>query len=567
MVELDAVAGLDAEGVLAAAERAQAVMLEAEATRFVLAAHWADLHDGEALTEQRRRRGEPAGGVLPGMERAKRAGARGTPAVAEFAAMELGAVLGMGHVAANCFQRDAVNVRFRHPRLWRALTQGRVRVWQAREVARRCAAADLDLDQAAFVDAATTPYLASLPWARFEALLEARIIEADPDAAEARARAAAMARFVRTGQSNEYGLKTIVIRAEAGDAIFLVAAVDRIARILAERGDTDPIEVRRSKAVGIVANPALSLLMLRQSSTTHTTDDQNDGEGESERDSEGQEDEGRNGDEEEPDLLGELDLHPGDNDAPDPDAATHQCPTCRGAGTITGDPAPFTKAHAADPLQGLDPDRLLPPATLYIHCTDHALRTGTGVARMEGTGPITLGQVKSFLGHCRVKPVQVIDIPGQIPVDAYEVPARMREALQLLMPACIAPYATNTSRNRDADHVIAYQSLARGGSPGQTAMDNLGLLSRFPHRVKTFGRWRLRQRAPGVFEWHSPHGYRYRVDHHGTHPLGKHPPSTAPTSTSVPRQQTHPRQQRGVLQSAHAPFMVDCSTLDHHRRN
>ncbi len=99
----------------------------------------------------------------------------------------------------------------------------------------------------------------------------------------------------------------------------------------------------------------------------------------------------------------------------------------------------------------------------------------------------------------------------------------MREALYLRNPACVAPYATNLSRRKDADHVVPYLSPDRGGPPGQTAMDNLGLLSRFPHRVKTHGRWSLRQPSPGVFEWRSPHGYWFRVDHTGTHPLGKNP--------------------------------------------
>jgi hypothetical protein len=43
---------------------------------------------------------------------------------------------------------------------------------------------------------------------RFEDLLTAKIIEVDPDAAEARRRAAAMDRFVAIEQCNEYGLKT-----------------------------------------------------------------------------------------------------------------------------------------------------------------------------------------------------------------------------------------------------------------------------------------------------------------------------------------------------------------------
>ncbi len=261
MIELGALTDLDAEGVLVEAERAQAGMVAAETARFFLAAHWVDLHSGEALAEERRRTRRR---VLPGMERSKRAGADGTPLVAEFAAMELGAVLGMGPVAAECFLRDAVNTRHRHPVLWEALAAGAARVWQAREVARRCAAAGLDLDQARWVDEVTTPYLGSLPWGRFESLLEARIVEADPAAAEERARAAALDRFVRTGQSSEFGLKTLVARAAAGDVVFFVAMVDRIAQILLLNGDTDRVDVRRSKAIGILATPARALLMLQQ---------------------------------------------------------------------------------------------------------------------------------------------------------------------------------------------------------------------------------------------------------------------------------------------------------------
>jgi hypothetical protein len=117
----------------------------------------------------------------------------------------------------------------------------------------------------------------------------------------------------------------------------------------------------------------------------------------------------------------------------------------------------------------------------------------------------------------------VIDLAGQAPVDGYEVPAATREALYLRNPACISPWGTNLSRKKDADHTTPYLPKARGGPPGQTTMGNLGLLSRFAHRVKTHGRWSLRQPSPGVFLWRSPHGYWFRVDHTGTHRLGKNP--------------------------------------------
>ena len=202
----------------------------------MLAAHWADLHPGESLGDARRRGGGGGGGGggRRGAERAVRVGADGTPLVGEFAAMELGALQGMGHVAARCLIRDALNVRHRHPQLWAAVGAGTARVWLARKVAQMCTAAGLGEDQAHRVDAQTTGYASSLPWAR----------------------------FVRTGQSCEYGLKTLVARATAGEVIFFVAMVDRIATILAEDGDTDPVAVRRSKATGILATPERALRLL-----------------------------------------------------------------------------------------------------------------------------------------------------------------------------------------------------------------------------------------------------------------------------------------------------------------
>ena len=80
-------------------------------------------------------------------------------------------------------------------------------VWKARQVARMVHAADLTAAQARFVDEATTPYVDTLAWAAFTRLVEARIIEAAPAAAEARRVAAALERFVATGRSSEFGLK------------------------------------------------------------------------------------------------------------------------------------------------------------------------------------------------------------------------------------------------------------------------------------------------------------------------------------------------------------------------
>ncbi len=80
--------------------------------------------------------------------------------------------------------------------------------------------------------------------------------------------------------------------------------------------------------------------------------------------------------------------------------------------------------------------------------------------------------------------------------------------------------------------------------------------------MKTHGRWSLRQPSPGVFEWRSPHGYWFRVDHTGTHPLGKNPE----------QQQGHDAEQHEsahtpttvVVDLWHSPFELDLSELVTH---
>jgi hypothetical protein len=100
----------------------------------------------------------------------------------------------------------------------------------------------------------------------------------------------------------------------------------------------------------------------------------------------------------------------------------------------------------------------------------------------------------------------------------------MREQVQLRTPAGVFPWSGNLSRRKDLDHTVPYLSPDSGGPPGQTRVGNLGPLSRHGHRVKTHGRgWRHHQPVPGVFLWRTPHGYWFRTDHTGTHPLGKHP--------------------------------------------
>ena len=119
------------------------------------------------------------------------------------------------------------------------------------------------------------PIVGALPWGRLQTLLEAKIIEADPIGAEQQAAAAASERFVRLGRNSEHGLKLIIARAAAGDAIWFKATIDRIADILTQQGDPDPVEIRRSKAIGILANPPTPSSCSANTNTTTGTDPPN----------------------------------------------------------------------------------------------------------------------------------------------------------------------------------------------------------------------------------------------------------------------------------------------------
>ena len=101
--------------------------------------------------------------------------------------------------------------------------------------------------------------------------------------------------------------------------------------------------------------------------------------------------------------------------------------------------------------------------------------------------------------HCTITVKPVIDLPaGHTPIDSYQIPARLREQVLLRTPADVFPYAAAVSRRIDLDHTTPYLSPDRGGPPGQTRIGNLGPHVRRTHRLKTHGRWQVRQPEPGT---------------------------------------------------------------------
>jgi hypothetical protein len=457
--DLGAVSTSELAGLI---EQNHAELMQRECQQLVLAATWADRHylDPDGLDYH------------PLVERACAFGGEGTPEVSEYCAAELGALQGIGMWAARFLIADALDLRYRLPRLWDRVRTGGVRAWQARKIAE--ATRPLSWEAASNLDHALADTVGMMPWPRFRRILTAAILDADPELAAQRAERARTAQDVLAFDSVD-GLKTIVAKAAAGDAVWFMATVNRIAEILAARGDTDPIGVRRARAIGILARPAEALQLL--------IDHQHD---------------------------------PDPADRHDPDATQH-------APDVTDHDVSDRQSLSTRVPAAFDARAARPRVVLHFHLSDDALKHGNGIVRPEHGQPLTVDQLVEFLAAagCAVRVQPVIDPAGTAPVDGYEIPPRLRAAVRYWQVADVFPFGSCMSAGMDLDHTKAYVPMDYGGPPGQTRLGNLGPMARPGHRAVTHGGWRKRQPEPGYYVFRSPQGYVYVVTNQGTLALGR----------------------------------------------
>jgi hypothetical protein len=409
---------------------------------------------------------DPAEAALPGREQAVRFGGQGTPKVAEFAAAEFGARLGLSPYAARQLIADALDLAYRLPQLWRRVQSLEVKASYARFVARKTR--DLPREQAAYVDERVVVCAdGRISWSRFETLVEAAIKAADPEAAAAAEEAAAKDQFARATRSDEHGMRGFYIRAPFAVIARLEATVAFLTEALRQLGDQSPADQLRVKAILILANPAPAVELLA--------------------------------------AYAAWKDRPADPAVPDEPDRTGDRPE-------------------------LDWSKLLPTVTVFIHLA--ADPESDPIARIEGTGPVTEGWVRQHLGpEARFSIRPILDLAGQAPVDAYEIPERHRQAVHLMTPADTFPFSSSTSRSHQIDHTEPYRHGVAAKGAGQSRLGNYGPMTTTHHRIKTFGGWAVKQPFPGIYLWRDPHGATYLVDHTGTRALGH----TAPAPSSLPR--------------------------------
>ena len=154
---------------------------------------------------------------------------------------------------------------------------------------------------------------------------------------------------------------------------------------------------------------------------------------------------------------------------------------------------------------------------VYAHL--YAGPDSVGIDRVEGCGPMTETWIRDHLSpHAKVSLRPVLDIEGLAPVDAYEIPERHRQAVQLMTPADTFPYSSSLTPDQ-IDHTEPYKHGPDAIGAGQSRVGNYGPMSTPHHRLKTHGRWTVKQPFPGIYLWRDPHGALYLVDHTGTRAL------------------------------------------------
>lgn len=238
-------------GVLAAARRARAVADRAEAELLELAVSWVVMHPPESIVDVACLATSYGQTTLP-------VAGEGAPQVAEFAMAEFAAALGLGHEAGKRLLGQAVELRYRLPRVWARVQGGDLAAWKARRVAED--SIDLPSEAATFVDRHVAPVAHQVRPAQLRRLVDEARARACPLLAEDAYASGLDRRHVTVldDQVSFGGTLRVEAELDLADALDFNAAVTRGAEQLKALGSTDDIDARRAAAVGVLARRQLA---------------------------------------------------------------------------------------------------------------------------------------------------------------------------------------------------------------------------------------------------------------------------------------------------------------------
>src|SRR5690349_3398472 len=263
---MDTTSTLTAPEVIDRVQTARTFAHQCEVEQLQLAVRWALLHpchDPESAAgweDQRSLHTETA--PLAGV---------GAPLVDEFAPASLAAALDLTLDAGRRLIADGLELTYRLPRLWDLVVAGTVPVWRARLIARETH--DLGVEAVAFADRLICSVPDKIRLVDAAKLVNEARLYFDPDRAAADEEAELAKRGVWLRHTGSPATTDVFLTLETPDALLLDQTVGRIASELSALGDTDSLDTRRARAVGILADPqyALDLLSGRDASPSVDT--------------------------------------------------------------------------------------------------------------------------------------------------------------------------------------------------------------------------------------------------------------------------------------------------------
>jgi hypothetical protein len=209
----------------------------------------------------------------------------------------------------------------------------------------------------------------------------------------------------------------------------------------------------------------------------------------------------------------------------------------RALGVHAGDPADegidaFRFDAAIELLTGhqvVDRTEVDGPLVQVTMAATTALGLDDAPAELAGHGPITAQHARTIAHTHGAHWQRILTDPASGVItdisSIYRPSARMAALVRARNPTCVFPGCTRKAEYCDLDHTIPYPY-------GHTAVDNLGPLCRHHHRLKTHGRWKLKQLLDGTWEWTSPTGRIYYV--HPDNDTGNESPPPEPTPDAAP---------------------------------
>ena len=175
------------------------------------------------------------------------------------------AALGVSTLTGLQLLADALNLQHRLPRIWAAVEALAVAPWKARKIAQ--ATHNLSQAAAASVDAQLADRIGSCGWRAIEIAVAQAIATYDPHLLETREKQGRDAWGVRLyhrgvgtgGGDDRVGTSHLEVTGDTFDlTTFHDLVCDQAAQLKA-LGDTDTLDVRKAKAVGVIANRQAAL--------------------------------------------------------------------------------------------------------------------------------------------------------------------------------------------------------------------------------------------------------------------------------------------------------------------